>query len=226
MMATNRVLARPVLVPRDGQPEVATDADLARALIRGDTSVAEQAWARFAPSVRATIRRLVGPGVDEDDLSQEVFLRFFSRVGTLREPEAVRSFLFGICLRVARKEVRRRWLKRWLRITEDGVLPEPNINLAASDLARETRDAIARYYRLLDDLGAESRSLFVTRHIEGLELAEVARLHGISLSTTQRRLGRIEKRVDAMMRRDPTLAEFADAPPGADDSRSEEEAES
>ena len=54
------------------------------------------------------MRRLLGPDRDIEDLSQEVFLRFFAAVPRLREPEAVRSFLFGICVRVTRRERRAR----------------------------------------------------------------------------------------------------------------------
>jgi RNA polymerase sigma-70 factor (ECF subfamily) len=66
-----------------------------------------------------------------------------------------------------------------------------------------------RYYAILETVGGQGRSLFVSRYIEGVELVEVARLHGLSISTTQRRLGRVSKRVQAMVRRDPLLAEIA-----------------
>lgn len=194
-----------------------SDRALAEALVRGDQDAPHRAWQRFEPAARGNLRRLMGPGLDEDDLCQEVFLRFFGRVRTLREPDAVRSFLFAVCLRVARKELRRRWLRRWLRLTDDGNLPE-NAPEGAAGGREETaaaRAAVARYYAILDVIGGQGRSLFVARYIEGLELTEVARLHGLSLSTTQRRLGRVAKRVQAMVRRDPLLAEMADAEPEA-----------
>jgi DNA-directed RNA polymerase specialized sigma24 family protein len=71
------------------------------------------------------------------------------------------------------------------------------------------REAVARYYRLLDGLGADDRSLFVSRTIEGLTLVEAAELHGISVSTAQRRLGKAGKRIALRVRRDPLLASFA-----------------
>jgi RNA polymerase sigma-70 factor (ECF subfamily) len=190
------------------------DTALAEALIRGEGQAPYQAWQRFEPLARGYLQRMVGPGADEDDLCQEVFLRFFARVHTLRDPNAVRSFLFAVCLRVSRKELRRRWLRRWLRLTEDGTLPE---RVPDGDVARgreggvEARDAVARYYAILDAVGGQGRSLFVARYIEGLELTEVARAHGLSVSTTQRRLARVAKRIQAMVRRDPLLVEIVGA---------------
>ena len=130
---------------------------------------------------------MIVSNLDEDDLCQEVFLRFFQRVPGLRDPGAVRGFLFAVCLRVARKELRRRWLRRWLRLTDDGTLPESAPDRALDAADREARDAIVRYYDILNTMGGQGRSLFVTRYIEGVALADVARLHGLSVSTTQRR---------------------------------------
>jgi RNA polymerase sigma-70 factor (ECF subfamily) len=197
------------LLVRGGVGPATSDGDVARALINGDRAAELVAWTRFLPYVRGSIRRLVGPGssFDEDDLCQEVFLRFFRRARDLREPEAVRSFLFGICLRVSKREVRRRWLKRWLRLTDHGTLPEA-CGGDAEGPAGEAREAVNRYYRILDSIGGQGRSLFVTRNIQGIELAEVARLHGLSVSTTQRRLARVSKRIEAMVQRDPLLVEL------------------
>jgi RNA polymerase sigma-70 factor, ECF subfamily len=192
--------------------DLRSDVALAQALVRGDGDAPYRAWLRFEPVARGYLRRLVGPGLDEDDLCQEAFLRFFGRVKTLSDPNAVRAFLFAVCLRVSRKELRRRWLRRWLRLTDDGTLPEREADSAGvrgreDDV--EARNAVARYYAILDGIGGQGRSLFVSRFIEGLALVDVARLHGLSVSTTQRRLGRVAKRIQAMVRRDPLLATIA-----------------
>ena len=110
-----------------------------------------EAWNRFSPGAAQTLRRLLGPGADREDLLQEVFLRFFKRIGTLREPAAVRGFLFGICVRVVQGEIASRHRRRWLRLTPTGETPETAV--AGPDV--EARDAIARYYALLERLGAE-----------------------------------------------------------------------
>ncbi len=72
-----------------------TDAEIAEALRRGDRSAELEAWNRFSPGAAEMLRRLLGPGPDREDLLQEVFLRFYRRIGTLREPAAVRGFLGG-----------------------------------------------------------------------------------------------------------------------------------
>jgi RNA polymerase sigma-70 factor (ECF subfamily) len=178
------------------------DADLVLALRRGDAGAELRAWNRFSPAVDGTLRRLLGPEADREDLLQEVFIRFFRRLGTLREPAAVRGFLTGICLRVVRGELALRKARRWLRLTPTGEAPE----VTAGPRDDEAREAVARYYRLLEQLGSRDRSLFVARTIEGLTLEEVASLHAVSVSTAQRGIARATKKIALLVRRDPLLA--------------------
>jgi RNA polymerase sigma-70 factor (ECF subfamily) len=186
---------------RDADSDVA----LVEALRRGEPQAELAAWNRFATGVDQTLRRMLGPGPDREDLLQEVFIRFYRRIGTLREPSAVRGFLTGICIHVVHAEISRRQRRRWLSLTVTGDLPEP---LPTSpDL--EGREAVTRYYRMIDKLGAKDRSYFVARTIEGMTLDEVAAAHEVSVSTAQRRINRATKRVAALVRRDPMLAQFA-----------------
>ena len=187
------------------------DASVVQALRRGAAGASFAAWARLRPQVDRTLRRLMGPDEEIEDLSQEVFLRFFSSVPRLRDPGALGSFLFGICLRVTRKERRSRWLRRVLRLTTDGELPE---RAAAGGPDAEVREVIRRYYRVLDRLGPEARSLFIARTIDGQSLQEVAALHGLSISTAQRRLARATRRVGALVAGDPVLLSYVRAQAG------------
>ncbi|MEA2697009.1 MAG: hypothetical protein QOI66_1280 [Myxococcales bacterium] len=178
--------------------------DVVRALVRGETQAQFAAWSRLRPDVDRTLRRLMGPDREIEDLSQDVFLRFFASMPRLRDPEAMRSFLFGICVRVCRRERRSRWLRRLFHLTDDGQLPEP----VAPEPDAEARQVLRRYYRVLDRLGAEGRSLFIARTIDGWPLAEVAAHHGLSVSTAQRRLGRATQRIAALCERDPVLKAY------------------
>jgi RNA polymerase sigma-70 factor, ECF subfamily len=187
----------------NGEP---TDAEIAESLRRGERQAELEAWNRFSPGAAQTLRRLMGPGPDREDLLQEVFLRFFKRIATLREPAAVRGFLFGICVRVVQGELVGRHRRRWLRLTPTGVTPDTAV--PGPDV--EARDAIARYYAVLERLSTSERSIFVARTIEQLTLAEVAEAHHVSISTAQRRMARATKRVAALVRSDPALMRLAD----------------
>ncbi len=131
-------------------------------------------------------------------------LQLFRLIPELREPESLRSFLIGITLRVVGSELRRRRVRRWLHLTESGAVPE-TAGLEEDDDARE---ALRRFYAVLDQIGDSDRLIFVLRHIEGLELTEVAAALGTSLATTKRRLAKVMDRLLAMAERDPVLSDY------------------
>jgi RNA polymerase sigma-70 factor, ECF subfamily len=182
------------------------DAGLARAALDGTPGAAGVVWDRFSASVRGVLRRILGPGVDVEDQLQETFVQLFAALPALRDLALIRSFLIGIGVRVARSELRRRRVRRWLSLTDTGAIPEE----AWDGVDADAREAVARLYALLDRLDDTSRTLFVLRHVEGLELEDTAVATGTSLATTKRHLARVVARVHAMAARDPLLAEYLD----------------
>jgi RNA polymerase sigma-70 factor (ECF subfamily) len=193
----------PLTVVRSG-PTADDDASLAAALIAREHAAPAEAWARLSPLVMRLLRRYFGPGPDRQDLCQEVFLRFFTRIDELRDRSALRSFLIGICLGVAQNELRRARVRRWIFLTQSGELPDAPISGANP----EAREAAARIYKILAGVSAEDRTLFVTRYVEKMEMAEIAAAIGRPLSTTKRRLARATRRITARMSGDPALADY------------------
>jgi len=185
------------------------DAALAAALRARDPGAAAEAWSRFSPLVLGVLQRFFGPGpaagsVDRQDLCQEVFLRFFARIDELREAPALRGFLVGICMGVAQNELRRLQVRRWIRLTPGGELPE----IVGPGVDPEAREAMSRFYRVLARVSVEDRALFFTRYVEKMEIAEMAEALGLPLSTAKRRLARATRRITAKMTRDPALAGY------------------
>jgi RNA polymerase sigma-70 factor (ECF subfamily) len=197
--------AMPLRVLRGEVTDFESDESLVAALRRGEPRAELAAWNRFSARVDTTLRRLLGPGEDREDLLQEVFIRFFARIATLREPSALAAFLTGISVHVVHGEIARRRRRNWLRLTATGATPD----ISGPHPNTDAREAVARYYRQLETLAVKDRSIFVARTIEGLTLAEVAAVHGMSVSTTQRRLARATKRIALLVRRDPLLMNLA-----------------
>jgi RNA polymerase sigma-70 factor (ECF subfamily) len=180
------------------------DAELARALIARDPRAPRALWRRFAPMVFRMLRRALGPGHDVEDLAQEVFLCVFEKVTTLREPKALKAFVISITVLTTRSELRRLWVRRWIRLSGKGDAT----GKAVVHLDTDAREALSRFYSVLDRINAQDRTLFVLRFMEGLGLLEVAAAAGLSLATTKRRLARVWSKVRLLVERDPILCEY------------------
>ncbi len=177
------------------------DAALVQAAASGDGRAARVIWDRHSPAVRATLRRIMGPQADVEDLLQEVFLRLFRQVGALREASALRAFLLGIAVRVVGSELRRRRVRRFLRLTDSGTLPE--VEQGPAD--HGARQSLDRLYEMLENLSPESRTIFALRYFEGLQVNEIASTLGVSLATAKRRLAKVTAHILTLVRRDEKL---------------------
>ncbi|MGH7438436.1 MAG: RNA polymerase sigma factor [Polyangiaceae bacterium] len=203
--------ARPVLrvVRAVDSPQAEDDAALVRAVLAGDPAAPARVWDRHSSLVRRVLRRVVGP-VDVEDAMQDAFLRLFRDLGSLRDPSALRGFLLGIAFHVAKSELRRRRARRWLLLSDDGAVVEPEA--LAPDGRIESRAALLRLYQVLDRISDERRAVFVLRFVEGLELAELSEVLGCSLATTKRRVADAAARVSTLAAGDSLLAPYLQVP--------------
>jgi RNA polymerase sigma-70 factor (ECF subfamily) len=160
---------------------------------------------RYSDLVRRFITRTLGSAVDVDDLAQETFLIVLRRCADVREPEALRSFVVSVAIRVARNELRKRAIRRFVGLDTMSDLPV----VAPHDPA--IAQGLRHLYRALDRLDADCRIAFLLRNVEGYDLMETAQTSGCSLATVKRRLARAEKRFQALAAGDPVLRAFLDA---------------
>jgi RNA polymerase sigma-70 factor (ECF subfamily) len=188
------------------------DAALVQALRAREPWAASLFWNRFAPMVYGVLDRALGSASDSEDLTQDVLWRVFSALGSLRDPSALRSFVYSSTLRRLRWHLRSRRVRRWMLLSDSGDLPDTQ-QTPPSD----GREILGRFYRLLDRLGANDRTAFVLRHVEGLTLAEIAQATGTSLATVKRRVRAASAQITHLARRDPELARYAKPSGGSDD---------
>lgn len=182
------------------------DAHLARLAAERNPRAAALVWDRFSPLVRRIVVRSMGARADVDDVVQDVFLRFFQRASTLRDPAALRPFIVTITTSVLVSELRRRRVRRWLGfVTADGELPESS-STRDGEAQQEQRDLVAQVYAVLARCKDEDRMAFVLRTLEGLELPEVAAALKTSVATVKRRVSRVHERLHEMAWKDPALA--------------------
>jgi RNA polymerase sigma-70 factor (ECF subfamily) len=190
-----------LVTPPGGASHEADDAALARALIEGQARAAELAWDRYAPLVHGIVSRALGPDAEVEDVTQEIFYRLFARIGSLRKPEALRSFVVSFAVRIVKWELRRRRARRWLTLSDTGDVPDDQLLFMNVD----NRYALRRLYSLLNLLSTRERLVLVLRHVEGMTLEEIAEAMEISLATVKRTLRHASTRLTELVDTDVQL---------------------
>jgi RNA polymerase sigma-70 factor, ECF subfamily len=178
------------LVERQGTPSAdrpfadTADEILAGEAVAGKRWAQREIWYRFAPMVFGLFRRSLSSRHDHEDLVQEVFIRVFRRLHTLENLAALRSFVYSVAVRVLSEEIRHFQVVQRARTQLVLMAAEPG----RSGADFEARDTLARIQNILDGLKDKHRAVFVLRHVEGMELSEIADGLAISLATVKRYL--------------------------------------
>jgi len=185
----------------------ASDGDLARGLIAGDTWAIAETWRRFAPMVLMMAKRTLGSQSEAEDIGQEVFQRLFRKAETLREPDSLRSFVYAFTVRALQTELRRKKLRGWLHLDDPAAWRGQGWSTA--DV--ESRDLLRRFHALLERLAPRERLVFILRRVEAMTVEEIAATMEISESTVKRSMRRAASRLSRWIDGDPGLAGLCDA---------------
>lgn len=143
------------------------------------------------------LRRLGVPERDVDDQCQEVFLVVLRKLGEFEGRSSLRTWMYGIAVRVA-SAYRRRAQHREIAHGDD--VPE-GATEGGQDEALAQNQARAMLDRALDELDEEKRAVFVLFEIEELPMKEVAEALGCPLQTAYSRLAAAREMVAASIRR-------------------------
>jgi len=150
-----------------------------------------------APFAWRVLRRLGVAEADVDDVCQEVFMTVHRKLAEFEERSSVRTWVYGICVRVAadhRKRARRR------REVAAADVREPAID-ASQERSAALREACERLDCILDGIDDKKREVFVLYEIEELSMAEVALAVGCPLQTAYSRLHAARREVESMAHR-------------------------
>ena len=173
--------------------------ELARASLAGDAAAGKELVERLYPLVLHIVRAHRARRTGGDDLTQEVFLKMFSRLAQYRGDSPFEHWVSRLavttCLDRLKHERRRpEWRRADLGEAEAKVFDD----LLAGAFDPESADAIAAREvagRLLDLLKPEERALLTWLDLDGETVAVVAARMGLGESAIKMRALRARRRL-------------------------------
>lgn len=194
--------------PEQGSPRIRFVDD--RALVDGIRASNPVAMAefhdRFALPVERILWGILGPDHELRDLHHDVFVRALGSMAKLREPEALPGWMNAIAVHTARACLEKRISRRrW-----SSTLPPEDVREAGSADPGgqiDAREVLRAIHAVLDHLDPSERVAFALRHLDGLELTDVAEACEVSLATIKRRLARAESEFETRVQNSPVLRE-------------------
>jgi RNA polymerase sigma-70 factor (ECF subfamily) len=162
------------------------DAALAAAAGTGDSGAFTTLYHRYAERVFARITHLIGPRPEREDVLQQVFLELHRSLPRFRGESSLSTFLYRITVNVAYDQLRRRG-RRPVEQDDQGFDVLLDADLSPEERVRK-REELRLAFTLLEQLSPAKRIAFVLVAVEGLSLADAARMIDASPDAVKQRV--------------------------------------
>jgi RNA polymerase sigma-70 factor (ECF subfamily) len=156
--------------------------DCVRQAAGGDVRAFEQLYELHLPRVHSLVRRMTG-GRDTDELTQDIFVRVWQKLGSFRGDSAFGTWLHRLAVNVVIERFRTDATRRARLIDGEGIF-----ETLSSPPGR--RDVSLDFEAALEKLPDGAREIFVLHDVDGYKHAEIAALLGISAGTSKAQLHR------------------------------------
>src|SRR5207248_9068303 len=164
-----------------GDPRVSTGIDPDVALAAGgDSSAFERLYRTHVARIHSLARRMLGTS-DADEVTQDVFVRTWQKLGQFRGESAFGTWLHRLAVNVVIERRRSYAIQRQRISDDDSALELVTVPPARIDLAVDFESAI-------ELLPPGAREIFVLHDVEGYKHREIAVLLEITAGTSKRQL--------------------------------------
>ena len=180
-----------------------TDFDLAQKAAAGDADAFEQLYRRHFRRVFALCMRMLGDPTRAEDMTQEVFVQLFNKIGSFRGESAFTTWLHRMTVNLVLMYFRKASTRSEL-LTDEGETP---IQIVRGTENPETMPVVDRIAleRAVQELPPGYRSVFVLHDVEGYEHEEISKMMGISAGTSKSQLHKARLKLRNLLRQQAAL---------------------
>ena len=174
------------------------DVQLIHKILSGDDSAFSALVEKHQKGVHALIWRKIGDFHHAEELTQDVFLQVYRKLGTLKDPKRFAGWLYVIANRLSLNWIQRR--KPTMESLED-IPPEEIEESSYTHYLTETRETEAVEYRaevaktLLEKLPESERTVVTLHYLGEMTTKEIGNFLGVSVNTIKSRLRRGRERL-------------------------------
>jgi RNA polymerase sigma-70 factor (ECF subfamily) len=148
----------------------------------GDVRAFEDLYRTHLPRVHSLVRRMTG-GRDADELTQDVFVRIWQKLGTFRGDSSFTTWMHRLAVNVVIERFRSEQLRRKRMHDGEAIFETLAGRAERPDLGMDFETA-------LEKLPDGAREIFVLHDVEGYKHHEIAALLDISAGTSKAQLHR------------------------------------
>ncbi|HEX9961236.1 MAG TPA: RNA polymerase sigma factor, partial [Pyrinomonadaceae bacterium] len=163
-----------------------SDLILTQSAARGDMKAFEEIYNRHHRRVYSLCLRMLQNTAEAEDLTQEVFIQLYRKIGSFRGDSAFTTWLHRLTVNQVLMHFRKRTVK-FEKTTEEGETPVQIVPGTENSGKMPIVDKIA-LENAIAQLPTGYKNVFVLHDVEGYEHEEVAKILGCSVGTSKSQL--------------------------------------
>ena len=164
----------------------APDFDLTRLAASGSIAAFELLYERYHRRTYGLCLRMTNSQTEAEDLTQEVFIQLFRKIGSFRGESAFSTWLHRLTVNQVLMHFRRRNVKNE-KTSESGEIPEQIVPGTENHTKMPVLDRIG-LRDAVSELPPGYKKVFLLHDVQGYEHEEVARILKISVGTSKSQL--------------------------------------
>src|SRR5580765_3206304 len=175
------------------------DFDLTQAAAQGDMAAFEEVYKRHHRRVYSICLRMLQNASEAEDLTQDVFIQLYRKIGSFRGDSAFTTWLHRMTVNQVLMHFRKRTVK-FEKTTEEGETPVQIVSGTSNPERMRIVDKIA-LDNAIDQLPNGYKNVFVLHDVEGFEHEEVARILGCSVGTSKSQLHKARLKLQKLLKK-------------------------
>lgn len=175
-----------------------SDFELAKKAAGGDGKAFEELYRRHYRRVYALTLRMMGNPTEAEDMTQEVFLQLFNKIGMFRGESAFTTWLHRMTVNQVLMHFRKKSTRSEL-LTDEGETPVQIVKGTENPSTAPVIDRIG-LENALKQLPNGYRTVFVLHDVEGYEHYEIAEMLGIAEGTSKSQLHKARLKLRQLIR--------------------------
>ncbi len=177
-----------------------SESEVIERLKLGDHAAFEEIYRRHRRRVYSVCVRVTHNSAEAEELTQDVFLRLFRKIGTFRGEACFGSWLYRIALNVGLMHARHGRLMQFVSLKEDGEFEEADD--ANQQLGRDDAVLVGSVNRItllaaIQRLAPGYRMVLWLHDVLGYRHAEIAEIMGGTIGTSKSQLQKARMRIRA-----------------------------
>jgi RNA polymerase sigma-70 factor (ECF subfamily) len=177
----------------------AKDFELTQAAGKGDMAAFEEIYNRHHRRVYSICLRMLQSPTEAEDLTQDVFIQLYRKIGSFRGDSAFTTWLHRMTVNQVLMHFRKRTVK-FEKTTEEGETPDQVVPGTGNPFKMQVVEKLALDHAI-EQLPAGYKNVFVLHDVEGYEHEEVARILGCSVGTSKSQLHKARLKLQKLLKK-------------------------